>query len=83
MGGGGTWQPIVTAPHDGTPLLVFGRFAGEINGPSTTPEIGIAAFSNGKSDFPGYDWLASGGDAYAVWWNPSHWQLLPAAPEAA
>src|ERR1700761_7139543 len=73
------WQPIETAPRDGTEVLVYGLFAGEINGPCDKPEYGIACHTGGtpRTDYPGFDWYAVGGDAYAVWAKPTHWMPLP------
>lgn len=80
-----SWQPIETAPRDGQWLLVAGRiWAGEISGVVTNDkaEVAIARFTNGRSDFPGDDWWNdAGGDYYATWCRPTHWQPLPAAPE--
>lgn len=74
------WQPIESAPRDGTEVLVFGRFAGEISGIHAEHEYGIAAFINGASDFQGFEWAAIGGDTYEVWCCPTHWMPLPAPP---
>lgn len=76
------WRDIASAPRDGTEVLVYGLFAGEIHGPDDRPEFGIASYSNGRGDYSalGFTWDAVGGDAYAVWAKPTHWQPLPAPP---
>ena len=76
------WQPIETAPRDGTKVLVWAvKWAGEIHGPTDSAVCDIASFSNGHSDYPGTDWWdCAGGDAYATWCIPSHWMPLPAPP---
>lgn len=78
-----TWQPIETAPNDGTEVLVFGQFAGEISGPHSEREYGIACYTSGRTDYEGFEWCVLGGDYYATWCNPTHWQPLPAPPESA
>ena len=60
------WQPIETAPKDGTPIL------GYCEGYMTTVEwVALGGFWNlcecGK--------FAEDGE-----WNPTHWQLLPEPP---
>jgi hypothetical protein len=77
---GDGWRPIESAPRDGTPVLIFGLWAGEIHGPNSEPSIFIAAYSGPHGDFTGYDWNVDGGDAYACWAKPSHWMPLPAPP---
>jgi hypothetical protein len=76
------WQDIATAPRDGTDVLVWAQFAGEISGPHDNFEMGIAAYNFGTTDFAGYEWNALGGDAYAVWCRPTHWMPLPDAPRS-
>lgn len=73
------WQPIETAPNG--PVLVFGVFAGEIHGPDDAPSIGVAYRGSGRGDYPGYKWVGTQGDAYAVWCKPTHWMPLPEPPK--
>lgn len=77
------WQPIETAPQDGTRVLLYGQFAGEISAEveGTGIYIGWYAFSNGGgTDYPGYDWYVVGGDAYMTWCKPTYWMPLPNPP---
>ncbi len=79
------WQPIDTAPQDGTEVLLFGTWAGEIHGPDrkVPPAIYIGAYEGG-GDYSddGYLWSVVGGDMYAAWCKPSHWMPMPAPPTA-
>lgn len=75
------WQPIETAPRDGTVLLGFGEAAGEINGPFCKNEVAPICWSGGRSDYPGYEWTLTCGDAYACWMRPTHWMPLPTPPK--
>jgi hypothetical protein len=87
MSAQGEWQPIETAPRDGTLLLVWGKvWAGEISRvlENRHGDFGLASYSDGKSDFAGRDWWdCAGGDAYATWCCPTHWMPLPAPPVSA
>lgn len=75
------WQPIETAPKDGTVVLLFGTFAGEISGVSDGKEMHIGYWKNGRSDYDGNDWWRlAGGDAYTCWMRPTHWMPLPEKP---
>jgi hypothetical protein len=74
------WQPMDTAPRDGTRVLGFGESAGEINGPSGEMEIEVMAYDSPRTDYAGYEWRIAG-DAYANWFKPTHWQPLPAPPK--
>lgn len=77
------WRPIADAPKDGTVVLLFGKWAGEIHGPNAKPSIDIGFWQGGKSDYQGDDWWSlTTGDAYACWINATHWKPLP-PPEAA
>ena len=60
------WQPIETAPLDGTAVLVWWLL-------DTSDAGGIACFN-------GERWTQRDGLPYT--WAPTHWQPLPAAPEA-
>jgi hypothetical protein len=69
------WQPIETAPKDGSSFLVFGIPVGEIHDDLTKePVIGVGEWSYGKIDCPH-------ADAYCVFWRATHWMPLPNPPE--
>ena len=54
------WRLIEEAEEykDGTLLLLWGFVAGEVNGPCATPMFaGCGSWDDGKSDYPGDDWL--------------------------
>lgn len=59
------WQPIETAPKDGTEILVY------------EPNFEHAAIYVCKYDDP--VWIEAGGECYATW-QPTHWMPLPKAP---
>jgi len=76
------WQPIDTAPKDGTVVLLYGIWAGEIHGPARSKAFDIGSFQDGRSDFPGNDWWVLGtGDYYECWMRPTHWMPLPEPPK--
>ena len=74
------WQPIETAPKDGTPVLLRGQWAGEIGGPGDTGTF-IGYYDDGRTDYPGFDWNIVGGSYYTAWCRPTHWRPLPTPPE--
>lgn len=64
-----SWQPIATAPRDGTRVLTIGHpFADPANG----------YYLPATSEWDGEGWSNIYGDGYFLW--PTHWQPLPAAP---
>ncbi len=64
------WQPISTAPKDGTQVLAFAR------GDHMPEFYGVAQWAEANPDFPrtvaGWFW------PYAI--RPTHWMPLPPAP---
>lgn len=76
-----TWQPIESAPKDGTHILAVGLWAGEINGPHFGECICVIRWDGGTTDYPGYEWSVTGTDAYSAWLKPTHWMPLPARPK--
>lgn len=76
----GAWMPIDLAPKDGTRILGFGQWAGEINGPSKEMTTAIIRWGGGHGDYPGFDWDVEGTDAYAAWMKPTHFMPLPDPP---
>lgn len=76
------WQPIETAPKDGTVVLLFGTWAGEIAGVDDAKTVDIGYWRGGSSDYDGDDWWRlSTGDAYSCWMKPTHWMPLPEPPK--
>ena len=77
------WLPIETAPKDGTVVLLYGVWAGEVAGPKKNPSIDLGFWKDGTSDYPGDDWWALvTGDTYACWLKATHWMPLPVVPGA-
>lgn len=74
------WKTIESAPRDGTEIIGYGRWAGEINGCDTEPTRAIISWKGGRTDYEGFDWVVSGTDAYAAWMMPTHWFPLPPSP---
>jgi Protein of unknown function (DUF551) len=68
------WQPIETAPKDGTECLVYGKWEGEIHGPYEGLFAGVAYFNFGR-------WSITLGDCYSCDCEPTHWMPLPPQPE--
>jgi hypothetical protein len=73
------WQPIETAPKDGTEVLLFGPDGMDIAAwqPETEDE-----FESGVIVAPGFD-AGFFGRVYAAGCNeaPTHWMPLPEAPK--
>jgi hypothetical protein len=75
-----TWQPIGTAPKDGTWVLVYG---GGTDDEEVTRAIAVAQYTDylngGKTEwhwqFAWYD-----GGYYGQFEEPTHWMPLPEAP---
>ncbi len=80
--GVGKWQPIESAPKDGTWVLVSGGVA---NHEGDNPPCVVAQYTNylngGTTDwhwqFAWYD-----GGYYGEYDDPTHWQPLPEPPES-
>lgn len=91
------WQPIETAPRDGTPILL-GRPGDEADDrlPISTPGRWLEGYGDGV-DYMGQDDgfmdmdfdvftcpRSFGAESYrSAGFQPTHWMPLPAAPEAA
>lgn len=76
------WQPIETAPRDGTKFLAWcDAWEGEIHGVEHRQFAAITGDKPGPSDSNKEPvWWPVDGDAYAVWYRATHWMPLPAPP---
>lgn len=68
------WQPIETAPRDGTSVLLYGPYQWE-DYDSRTVEAGAVV-----GYFDGYRWRLDNANPYADYCNATHWMPLPAPP---
>lgn len=69
------WQPIDTAPKDGTPMLVYGRWQGELHDIDDNPDIYHVCFDCGS-------YCVVGGEYYGSYvMGPTHWMPLPEPPK--
>lgn len=70
------WQPIETAPKDGTRILVYGKWRGELYGPTDDDAAIYVAIWGGDG------WMVEGSEYYSPWVDPAtHWQPLPEPPQ--
>lgn len=77
----GNWQPIDTAPKDGTPVLLFGtRDKGRSGEPAWLTARWCKVW-DGEED---WHWLegADREDDSRILFEPTHWMPLPSAPAA-
>jgi len=74
------WQPIETAPKDGTEILGYGPWAGECGGVHAGAEVCTIQWKNGHTDYRGYEWEVTHSDMYGVWQAPTHWMPMPSPP---
>lgn len=65
------WQPIETAPKDGTPIL---GFAGD--------EYTVVFWNPHYSELGYWDLAVCGAHAIDGEWNPTHWMPLPKPPKS-
>lgn len=74
------WQPIETAPKDGTWVLVYGDGADD---EAEQRKIAVAQFTNylnGRTTDWHWQFAWYDGGYYGVFDNPTHWMPLPEAP---
>lgn len=72
--------PIDSAPTDGTEILVFGEYQGELSGKAGVDSFGVAKWSDRPTPFESYNWQAAGGDHIVGWYKATHWLPTPARP---
>ena len=68
------WQPIETAPKNGTEVLLYSR-VGHVIGK-------FCRWAPDDRDWMGSDWVVTWDDS-CLSTPPTHWMPLPAAPDAA
>jgi hypothetical protein len=79
-----TWQPIETAPRDGTPFLTFSEDAANAPrvgtlGTRSTPVLVMAWAAGDKFPYP----VDESGDWHDFHcYEPTHWMPLPPPPGA-
>jgi len=78
------WQPIETAPKDGTKIILFWRCEWHDYGnPSDAPKITVGywgaeyVFITAKED---YEWLTTSSNPYVDRCHATHWMPLPTPP---
>jgi hypothetical protein len=70
-GSTGAWQPIETAPRDGTQVLVYTN----LGNPATAEGVRLAEYAFTEND---EEWWQMDDGRYVV--RPSHWMPLPDSP---
>lgn len=71
------WQPIDTAPHDGTVVLVYGHYL-DSHGRSPKFFVEAALYSEHLAGWGNPSVWIAGGDVLP---DPSHWMPLPEPPK--
>ena len=75
------WQPIETAPKDGTVIQLYGEIACEIGGPEGSMSTCNGYWNGSGTDYEGYDWNVCISGPYAYWIKPTHWMPTLDAPK--
>ncbi len=73
-----TWQPIETAPKDGTRVDLWVRDHYCTFTDSSHGRVANARFENGKWHDPHMEW--GNGGPLGMCARPTHWMPIPAAP---
>jgi len=89
-----TWQPIETAPKDGTPILIYHKLfweewpedikdahKGLTHGEDCEERVSNQSIASWESHCAG--WLMCNIEIYELAGEPTHWMPLPAPPETA
>lgn len=78
------WQPIETAPKDGTWVLVYGEGTDD---EEVSRKVAVAQYTNylngGTYDESWWQFAWYDGGYYGRFYNPTHWMPLPEAPKSA
>ena len=80
------WQPIETAPKDGTQILACQQFSEHLTAQGYVPDFSIVKWDDREKDFvamaDGYMSIKSQGDTWTIYHEPyvTHWQPLPTPP---
>ncbi len=69
------WQPIETAPKDGTPMLLWG-----IDDCNQGPKVWLGCWSTGC--WYGPAWVGYEHRSDTEYLKPTHWMKLPEPPES-
>lgn len=75
------WQPIETAPRDGTRILLFTQWRGDEISPEPFSEIQIGEWDEGNPA-PGV-WHRRAGWSVEKVGDATHWMPLPPAPDGS
>lgn len=77
------WMPIASAPKDGTEIILYGLWVGEITYlTGAEPSVDVGRWMSGKSDHPGNDWWQlTTGDCYTCWMRATHWMPIQKPPK--
>jgi hypothetical protein len=78
----GDWQPIATAPKDGTEILLYGPCQWDTHCKKSKPKICVAAWGveNDWDDEEDKSFMTSSQNPYQDVCHATHWMPLPAAP---
>jgi hypothetical protein len=71
------WQPIETAPKDGTAILAYGLCLADV-GSSFGPKTAVVIHDPNGGD---YSWRLDGGGPYPTGMKATHWMPLPIPPK--
>jgi hypothetical protein len=77
----GKWQPIETAPKDGSEILLYTSYEAELPDEESFSSVQIGSWDDGNIDVPiGSVWYRAPGWDCPVVGKPTHWMPLPEPP---